>query len=153
MRPERLSAAALAIALAAVGGAAHATPFAIRTAGADTAIAIDLGSITRFRSYRIAWTYEFFRSGAGLMSKRMQIMATREMVDCRTRQNIDLQTVRYMADGAELSRIGREAHWKISLRGSNSDYLVGVICDGVDPAWKASRVPTVFDLYRATWRR
>jgi hypothetical protein len=145
--------ALLAIALAAVCGSAHATPFVIRYAGTNTAIAVDRGSIGRSGPVRVAWTYVLFRTGSIFMSQRLQILATRQAVNCQTRLEKSLGSAGYLASGAQISANGPEAQWGTSLRGSNTDLILTTMCEGPDPAWTMVRAATVFDAYRATWTR
>lgn len=134
--------------LAAACGGAQATPFATRTAGAATVIAVDLGSIAPYGTNLSAWTYEFFQS----RDQRTQIMAVHKVVSCRTRREWDLVIDGYLANGRRLTSTPGAPGWTPMLRGSNSDYILELICRGHDDAWRRLRVATVFDAYRATWR-
>jgi len=145
--------ALLALALAAACGAAQASPFVVRYGGSNTALAVDLGSIGRSGVFRSAMTYEFFRTGSIFMSSRLQILATRQVVNCKTRRAKSLGTVGYLATGERISATGPDPGWSENLRGSNTDLILTTMCEGPDLAWTRLRAPTVFDLYRATWRR
>jgi hypothetical protein len=98
-------------------------------------------------------TYEFFRTGSIFMSSRLQILATRQVVNCKTRRAKSLGTVGYLATGERISATGPDPGWSENLRGSNTDLILTTMCEGPDLAWTRLRAPTVFDLYRATWRR
>jgi hypothetical protein len=152
MRAAMRRTALLVMGLAAVCGPVRAAPFAVRYAGTGTALALDEGSILADGVFKSAWIYQFFRTGRGLVSPRLQIMATRQIVDCHARTTRDLASVRYLASGVRIGARGADPGWTTSLRGSNSDLLMTAICDGPDRAWSRLRGPTVFDLYRSTWR-
>ncbi len=141
----------LGIGLAAVCGSARATPFAVRYAGTNTSIVVDQGSIGRSGAIRVAWTYVFFRSSP-LMTKRLEILATREVVNCQTRTEKALATVGYLSSGQLLSRAGPDPAWTTHLRGSNTGLMMTTMCDGADPAWTILRLPNIFAVYRAVWR-
>ena len=145
--------ALMALALAAAGSAAEASPFVIRYGGSNTALAVDQGSIGRSGVFRSAMTYEFFRTGSIFMSSRLQILATRQVVNCKTRLAKSLGTVGYLASGARISATGPDPGWSENLRGSNTDLILTTMCEGPDPAWTRMRAQTVFDVYFATWRR
>lgn len=140
--------ALLGLVLATACGRAEATPFASRSAGAATAIAVDEGSIAPYGVNRSAWAYEFFRS----KDRRVQIMAMHKVVSCKTRQEWNLTVEGYLANGRRISSTAAAGGWTPMLRGSNSDYILTLICEGRDDAWRTLRLPTVFDVYRATWR-
>jgi hypothetical protein len=97
---------------------------------------------------RSAWTYEFFNSS----SQRTQIMAVRKVVSCRSRLEWDLTIDSYLANGRRINSAAGAPGWTPMLRGSNSDYILALICQGHDDAWRRLHVRTVFDAYRATWR-
>ena len=137
----------IGLALAAICSAAEASPFAIRTAGAATAIAVDEGSIGPYGVNKSAWAYELFKSRG-----RVQIMAMHKVVSCRTRREWNLSVEGYLANGTRVGSMPPEPGWTEMLRGSNSDYILKLICEGRDDAWRILRLPTVFDVYRATWR-
>ena len=139
--------ACLGLALAGVCGAAEATPFVTRTAGAATAIAVDVGSIAPYGANRSAWAYEMFHS----KNQRVQIMAMHKVVSCRTRQEWNLTVEGYLANGRRIAANAGDGGWTPMLRGSNSDYILTLICEGQDDTWRKLRLPTVFDVYRATW--
>jgi len=141
----------LGIGLAAVCGAAQATPFAIRYAGSNTAIVVDEGSIGRSGAVRVAWTYVFFRSNR-FMTPRLEILATHEAVNCVTRREKALASVGYLANGAVLSRTGPDAAWSSHLRGSNTDLIMTTICDNAAAPWVVLRLRSVFAVYKAVWR-
>jgi hypothetical protein len=153
MRAAILRTTLAAVGLTAVCGSAQAAPFAIRFSGTGTALVLDEGSAAPYGAFRSAWIYQFFRRGGGLTSERLQILATRQVVNCRTRQTRDLASVRYLASGVRIAATGSDAAWTTSLRGSNSDRLLTAICEGPDAAWSRAPGPTVFDVYRSTWRR
>jgi hypothetical protein len=138
---------------AAACGAAQASPFVIRYGGSNTALAIDQGSIGSSGAFRSAMTYQLFRTGSMFMSSRLQILATRQVVNCKTRLAKSLGTVGYLANGARISATGPDPGWTENLRGSNTDLILTTMCEGPDPAWSRVRAATVFDVYRATWRR
>jgi hypothetical protein len=151
MRRPLLAIGLTMLVLATVTQAAEAAPFITRYAGTNTAIAVDMGSIGRGGAVRTGWTYVFFRSNR-LMTKRLEILATREAVNCTTRSEKALATVGYMASGAEISRAGPDPAWTIHLRGSNTDLIISALCEGRDPEWTLLRLPNVFAVYRAVWR-
>jgi hypothetical protein len=153
MRKASMRTALLALVLTAACGAAQASPFVVRYGGSNTALAVDQGSIGRSGVFRSAMTYEFFRTGSIFMSSRLQILATRQVVNCKTRLAKSLGTVGYLADGARISATGPDPGWSENLRGSNTDLILTTMCDGPDLAWGRIRAPSVFDVYRATWRR
>ena len=138
----------LGLVLASACSVSEASPFVTRSAGAATAIAVDLGSIAPYGVNRSALAYEFFTS----KSQRVQIMAMHKVVSCRTRQEWNLTVEGYLADGRRMTASGGDGGWTPMLRGSNSDYILQLICDGHDDAWRKLNLPTVFDAYRATWR-
>ena len=142
---------AFAIALLAAGPAA-ANAFVVRTAGAATAIAVDQDSLRATGDYRTGWTYELYRERNPLLGRRTQITGVLELVDCRTLLARRLKVVHYLDTGEVLSRIGPERAWTESLRGSNTDLILRVMCGGPDPVWAHRRAKTVFDLYREVWR-
>lgn len=144
----RLRSALLGLAVAAACRPAQATPFATRAAGAATVIAVDEGSIVPDGPNRSAWAYEFFHS----KGRRVQIMAMHKVVSCKTRQEWNLTVEGYLADGTRISSAAGSGGWTPMLRGSNSDYILTLICQGRDNAWRRLRVSKVFDVYRATWR-
>lgn len=144
-------AAALAVGLAAAGRA-EARDFAVRTAGADTAIAIDRDSLRRTGHYRTGWTYELYRERNPLAGRRIQITGVLLRVDCRTLLSRRLEVAQYLGDGRVLSRSGPERAWTEALRGSNTDLMLRAMCRGPDRAWARRKVKTVFDLYRRVWR-
>jgi hypothetical protein len=144
---KKLRPVLLGLALAVICGRAQATPFAVRTAGAATVIAVDEGSIAPYGPNRSAWAYEFFHSKGG----RIQIMAMHKVVSCHSRQELNLTVEGYRSDGKRVSSVAG-GNWTPMLRGSNSDYILALICEGRDAAWRPLRLPTVFDAYRATWR-
>jgi hypothetical protein len=141
----------LGIGLAAICGAAQASPFAIRYAGSNTAIVVDQGSIGRSGAARVAWTYIFFRSNR-LMTPRLEILATHEAVNCRTQREKALASVDYLASGVVLSKTGPDAAWSSHLRGSNIDLIMTTLCEGATPPWVVLRLPNVFAAYKAVWR-
>jgi hypothetical protein len=143
----------LAVALTTVGGTARAAPFAIRYSGSNTAIAVDRGSIAPSGALRTATSYVFFRQGSFLMSRRLQIMATRQVVDCKMHRLKSLGSAGYLVSGMQISATGPDADWADTLRGSSTDYIITAVCEGPDAAWTTVRVQTAFDLYRVAWRR
>jgi hypothetical protein len=146
----RLALLVLATALAAAP--AQAGDFAVRTAGAATAIAIDRDSVRGTGRYRTGWTYELYRERNPLTGPRVQIMGVLELVDCQTLMARRLEVVHFFADGRRISRAGPEAAWTESLRGSNTDLLLRAMCGPVDPAWARRKAGTVFELYGMVWR-
>ena len=142
----------LGLVLAMACGCADAAPFVIRTAGADTAIAIDMSSIRGVTHYRTGWTYEFFRERNWLFGSRTQIIGVLELVNCKTRFVRRLKVVHYLKDGTLLSREGKAPAWTDTLRGSNTDLMTRAMCEGVSPAWARRQAGDVFDLYGKAWR-
>ncbi len=139
----------LALVLTASCGAAQAAPFVIRTAGSNTAIAIDQASVRVAGHFRSAWTYEFFREGG---KGRAQILGILELVNCANHFSRHLKVVHYQASGALLDVQGPEPRFTDSLRGSNTDLMLTAICDGPGDVWARRRAQNVFDLYRRAWR-
>jgi hypothetical protein len=138
--------------LAFACGEARAAAFAVRTAGAATAIAIDRDSIQARGRYRTGWTYEMFRERNPLGGARTQITGVLTLVNCRTLLVRRLKVVHYLASGATVSAIGPERAWTDSLRGSNTDLMLRAMCRGPGSEWAERRAGTVFDLYRLVWR-
>jgi hypothetical protein len=141
-----LGATALAAAPAAAG------EFAVRTAGAATAIAIDQGSVRQRGPFRTGWTYELYRERNPLTGPRVQIMGVLELVDCRNLRARRLKVAHFFADGREISHTGPEPAWTESLRGSNTDLLLRAMCSPGDPVWARRQAQSVFELYRMVWR-
>ena len=141
----------LGMALAAACGSAQAAPFVIRTAGSDTAIAIDQASIQRVGHYKTAWTYEFFRTGGPLEGRRTQIIGILELINCRTHLVRHLKVVHYLASGVAITRQGPQAAWTDTLRGSNTDLMLRAACEGPSNAWAHRRAANVFELYDKAW--
>jgi hypothetical protein len=82
----------------------------------------------------------------------VQILAMRKVVDCRARRERNLAVHGYLAAGVRVAVTGPDRAWTPMLRGSNSDYILALICKGRDGAWTRVRAGTVFELYRAAWR-
>ena len=141
----------LGLLLAATCGSARAAPFVIRTAGSDTAIAIDQASIQRVGHYNTAWTYEFFRVGSPLEGRRTQIIGILELINCRTHLVRHLKVVHYLASGVAITRQGPQAAWTDTLRGSNTDLMLRAACEGPSNAWAHRRAANVFALYDKAW--
>lgn len=142
----------LALVLALLWGPAEAAPFVIRTAGSDTAIAIDLASVRRDGRYRTGWTYEFFRERNPLARSRTQIIAVLEQVNCKTGFLRRVQVIHYRQDGTVLWRQGQAPAWGDTLRGSNTDLMTRAMCEGLSPAWARRDAGNVFELYGKAWR-
>ena len=143
--------AAAAIALS-VASPALANDYVARTAGAATAVAVDLDSMRQAGHYRTGWTYELYRERNPLSGRRTQITALLELVNCRTLFSRRLKVVHFAQDGAVLARFGPERAWTEDLRGSNSDLILRAMCEGPDRAWARRKAATVFELYRQVWR-
>jgi hypothetical protein len=143
--------AALVLALAAAG-AAQAKDFAVRTAGAATAIAVDRDSVRKTGRYRTGWTYELYRERNPFIGQRTQITGVLLLADCKTLLFRRLEVVHSLEDGRALSRTGPERAWTEALRGSNTDLILRAMCRGPDRLWARRRAETVFDLYRQVWR-
>lgn len=137
--------------MAALCGSAAAANFVVRTAGAATAIAIDMDSVAKTGPVRSGWTYELFRERNALAGERTQITGILELVDCRTLRVRRLRIVHYFDTGQVVSQIGPERTWIESLRGSNTDLMLRAMCTAPDPVWARRKAPTVFDLYRMIW--
>jgi hypothetical protein len=143
--------AALVLALAAAGQA-QANDFAVRTAGAATAIAVDRDSVRKTGRYRTGWTYELYRERNPFIGQRTQITGVLLLADCKTLLFRRLEVVHSLEDGRALSRTGPERAWTEALRGSNTDLILRAMCRGPDRLWARRRAETVFDLYRQVWR-
>ena len=131
---------------------AQAREFVVRTAGAATVIALDGDSVLKTGHYRTGWTYEFYRERNPLVGQRTQITGVLLLVDCKTLLARRLKVIHYLDSGQAISRIGPERAWTESLRGSNTDLMLGAMCRGPDPVWARRKAETVFDLYRQVWR-
>jgi hypothetical protein len=142
----------LALVLMAVATGARAADFLVRTAGAGTALAVDREAIRTSGKITAAWTYElFWEKGRG--KPRTQILAVMQVVNCKTKIERALATAQYDAAGHLLSRSGRDAGWTLTLHGSNTDYLIDLLCGRPDGAWASSPAKTVFEAYRLIWKR
>jgi hypothetical protein len=146
-----LRSAVLALSVFAAGPAL-ANQYVARTAGAATAIAIDLDSIRKVGHYRTGWAYEFYRERNPLYGQRPQITGILELVNCKTLFVRRLKVVHYLEDGALVDRFGPERTWTETLRGSNTELSIRAMCQGPDSAWARRKADTVFDLYRQVWR-
>ncbi len=143
----------LAVALLALAGPVQAAPFMVRGGGAATALAVDLGSVSVHGESRAAWTYQFFWSRRAFAGRKVEVLAILQAVNCGTRVERALATTQYTADGSVLRRNGPATPWTTSLYGSNTDYMLNVICGAPDSAWAWRNAPDVFHLYRSVWRR
>ena len=144
---------ALAFALLALAGPVQAAPFAVRGGGAATALAVDLGTVSVFGDSRAAWTYQFFWSRRVSAGRKVQVLAILQAVNCKTKVERALATTQYTADGAVLKQTGPATPWTTSLYGSNTDYMLDVICGAPDAVWARRTAPDVFHLYRRVWPR
>ena len=131
---------------------ASAAQFMVRTAGAATAIAIDVDSVRKTGRVRTGWTYELYREHNPLRGVRTQITGVLLVVDCKTVFARRLRVVHYRATGEVISRIGPEKVWTESLRGSNTDLMLAAMCTAPDEIWARRRAKNVFELYREVWR-
>jgi hypothetical protein len=149
-------AAAIAIALLAAPsiavGPALAGEFAVRTAGAATAIAIDRDSVRTTGQYRTGWAYEFYRERNPLRGERAQITGVLLLVNCKTLASRRLRVAHYLADGRILWRGGPERAWTEAVAGSNTELALLALCRGPDPDWARRKANSVFELYRRVWR-
>ena len=143
----------LAVALLALSGQAKAGPFAVRGGGAATALAVDLGSVTVHGASRAAWTYQLFWRRRAAAGRKVEVLAILQAVNCDSRVERALATIQYTAAGRVLRRTGPATPWTTSLYGSNTDYMLNVICGAPDSAWTRQRARDPFDLYRRVWRR
>jgi len=148
-RPWR--AAALGLIAAALAGGAAAKPFALRTVGADTAVAIDLQSVRRDGGLRTGWSYELLRERNPLAGERTQIIAVLEQADCRAERVRHLQIVHYRASGKTLWRVGPQPGWREVPGGSETDLVLQALCGRPGRAWARREAASVFELYRKAW--
>jgi len=148
----RWAALAIAAFVALSTGPALANDYVARTAGAATALAVDLDSMREVGHYRTGWTYELYRERNPLTGRRTQIAAILQLVNCKTLFSRPLKVVHYAEDGAVLARFGPERDWTEDLRGSSTDLLLRALCEGPDRAWARRKAATVFELYRQVWR-
>jgi hypothetical protein len=143
----------LIVALMALAGRAEAAPFMVRGGGAETALAVDLGTVTAFGASRAAWTYQFFWSRRAFPGRKVEVLAVLQSVNCDSRVERALATTHYTADGKVLTRTGPATPWTTSLSGSNTDYILDVMCGTPDRAWARVSAANVFEAYRHVWAR
>jgi hypothetical protein len=143
----------LAAALLVLASRAEAAPFVVRAGGAATALAVDLSTVSASGDSRAAWTYQLFWSRRALAGRKVEVLAILQAVNCKTKVERVLATTQYTAGGKVLRRTGPATPWTISLDGSNTDYMLDVICGAPDGVWARRSVPDVFALYRRVWRR
>lgn len=152
MRGKPVLGLVCAATLVSTCGGARAANFVARTAGAATAIAVDLDSVRRNGFFRAGWTYEMFRERNPLNGQRTQITGVLTVVNCKTQFARRLRVAHYLASGRVLSVAGPEPAWTDSLRGSNTDLMLRAICHAPDSAWARRRAASVFDLYAMVWK-
>jgi hypothetical protein len=145
--------AALVLALLALAGPARAATFMVRGGGAATALAVDLGTVSVYGGSRAAWTYQLFWSRRAFAGRKVEVLAVLQAVNCGTKVERALATTHYTADGKVLRRTGPATPWTTSLYGSNTDYILDVICGAPDPVWARRKARDVFEVYRRVWRR
>jgi hypothetical protein len=143
----------LAAALLALAGPVQAAPFAVRGGGAATVLAVDLGTVKVSADWRAAWTYQFFWSRRAFAGRKVEVLAILQAVNCQTKVERALATTQYTAEGKVLRRTGPATPWTTSLYGSNTDYMLDVICGAPDGVWARRSAPDVFHLYRRVWPR
>jgi hypothetical protein len=145
--------AAFVIALWALAGPVRAAPYMVRGGGAATALAVDLGTVSVHGESRAAWTYQFFWSRRAFAGRKVEVLAILQAVNCGTKVERALATTQYTADGRVLKRTGPVMPWTTSLYGSNTDYMLDVICGAPDGVWARRNARDVFEVYRRVWRR
>ena len=145
--------ALLAMALLALAGQAEAATFVVRGGGAATVLAVDLDSVSVHGESRAAWTYQFFWSRRAFAGRKVEVLAILQAVNCQTKVERALATIQYTAAGKVLRRTGPATPWTTSLYGSNTDYMLDVICGAPDRVWARRSAPDVFYLYRRVWPR
>lgn len=143
----------LTAALLALAGPVQAAPFMVRGGGAATVLAVDLGTVSVFGDSRAAWTYQFFWSRRAFAGRKVEVLAILQSVNCKTKVERALATTQYTSGGQVLKRTGPATPWTISLYGSNTDYMLDVICGAPDSVWARRSAPDVFHLYRRVWPR
>lgn len=142
----------LALVAMTAASQAQAASFVVRTAGTGTALAIDRSAVRTTGAVTAAWTYELFWA-RGHGKPRTQVLAVLQVVNCKTRVERALATAQYDLHGRLLRRSGPDAGWTVTLHGSNTDYLLDVMCGKPDGAWARRKVSNVFEAYRVIWKR